>query len=71
MSSKHGLGKALKKWPFVSAVGVLDYRGAEVQLLQKLSAVRSFKKAKKFLLSAESSEKTSDSICGSFCFCFS
>lgn len=29
-SSKHELGKALHKWPFVSAVAILNYSGAEV-----------------------------------------
>ncbi|CAG9535317.1 unnamed protein product [Cercopithifilaria johnstoni] len=29
ISSKHDLGKAVNKWPMVSAVAILDYRGAE------------------------------------------
>ncbi|VDM09590.1 unnamed protein product [Wuchereria bancrofti] len=29
ISSKHDLGKAVNKWPIVSAVAILDYRGAE------------------------------------------
>uniref|UniRef100_A0A183EBV4 Ribosomal_L7Ae domain-containing protein n=1 Tax=Gongylonema pulchrum TaxID=637853 RepID=A0A183EBV4_9BILA len=29
ISSKHSLGKAVKKFPFVSAVAVCDFRGAE------------------------------------------
>lgn len=30
ISSKYDLGKAVNKWPIVSAVAVLDYCGAEV-----------------------------------------
>ncbi|VDP20499.1 unnamed protein product [Onchocerca flexuosa] len=28
-SSKHNLAKAVKKWPIVSAIAILDYSGAE------------------------------------------
>uniref|UniRef100_A0A0R3QV64 Ribosomal_L7Ae domain-containing protein n=1 Tax=Brugia timori TaxID=42155 RepID=A0A0R3QV64_9BILA len=42
ISSKHDLAKAVDKWPIVSAIAILDYRGAEDAYSEAMHTLTNF-----------------------------